>query len=113
MKQKLLWLILSCAVLACGLIENAIPTSQPIAQSSMPSSTPVSTFCEVRTGVGNGGSLNLRAGPGVGYASIRILHEGETIVLANLPAHDGWQSVKADSIAGWVNANYIDCEVKQ
>ena len=56
---------------------------------------------------------NLREGPGVNYTPVRILHEGEVIVLASLPAQDGWQSVKADTIEGWVNTAYIKCEVTQ
>lgn len=60
----------------------------------------------------DGGLLNLRAGPGKSYASIRVLREGELILPANNSARDGWRNVIAGSVTGWVNSKYITCEVK-
>ena len=113
--KKIVLLFLLVSSLACGLFENGTPGNT---QPNKPPSSSLSAlkkagtnpaFCEVSTGVENGGLLNLREGPGVNYAPVRVLHEGEVIVLANLPAQNGWQSVKTESIEGWVNAKYINC----
>jgi uncharacterized protein YraI len=116
--KKIVFLLLLVSSLACGLFENVstatpttnTPSSIPTALETKGSTIPI--FCEVRTGTEDGGLLNLREGPGVNYTPVRVLHEGEVIVLANIPAQNGWQSVKVDSTQGWVNATYIDCEVK-
>jgi len=101
--------------LGCGLMENVSPTApnNTVNLKSTPSSTPAPTFCQVKTGIENGGLLNLRAGPGVSYMPIQVLHEGESIVLANIPARNGWQFVKVHSIEGWVNKIYIKCEAQK
>ena len=117
--KKIILLLLLVSSLACGLLENVTPVAP------MPNKPPSSslsnlqkigtntTFCRVNTGVENGGLLNLREGPGVNYTPVRVLHEGEVIVLANIPAQNGWRSVKTESVEGWVNATYIKCEVAQ
>jgi len=122
--KKIVLLLLLVSSLACGLLENvtpvaSIPNKPPssslsalkkVENSTLRTKASTSpTFCEVSTGVENGGLLNLREGPGVNYTPVRVLHEGEVIVLANIPAQYGWQSVKADFIQGWVNATYIKC----
>ncbi len=99
--------------LACGLLETPTPqvtsTNTPQIKST-PSATP--TRCEVKTGIEDGGLLNLRAGPGMNYGSIQVLHEGEIILTANTPDRDGWRNVTAENVTGWVNTKYITCEVK-
>ncbi len=126
--KKIVLLLLLVSSLVCGLLGNFTPIAP------MPNKPPSSnlspfkkvetstlrieastrpTVCEVSTGVENGGLLNLREGPSVNYTPVRILHEGEVIVLANLPAQNGWRSVKTESVEGWVNATYIKCEVTQ
>jgi uncharacterized protein YraI len=82
-------------------------------QASTPKSTPstIPTQCKVKTGIEDGGLLNLRTGPGTGYTPVKVLHEGDVILLANIPARDGWQSVTVGGLTGWVNARYITCEV--
>jgi hypothetical protein len=113
--KKIILITLLFMSLACGLLEKPvaitpIPTStETLIIKSTPSTNP--TRCEVKTGIEDGGLLNLRDGAGTNYAPIRILHEGEIILLANIPARDDWRSVQADGVAGWVNSNYIHCEV--
>ena len=111
--KKIVFLLLLFSSLACGLLENVSQTSPATTRApySTPSSVPSPALCLVRTGIEDGGLLNLREGPGVNYAPVRVLHEGEMILLLGAPTHDGWQSVKADSIEGWVNAHFIDCSM--
>jgi uncharacterized protein YraI len=126
--KKIVLLLLLVSSLACGLLENVtsvvpVPNQPPSSSLSALKKVETSTLrtkartsltlCEVSTGVENGGLLNLREGPGANYTPVRVLHEGEVIVLANLPAQNGWQSVIAESVEGWVNATYIKCEVTQ
>ncbi|MFZ1040299.1 MAG: SH3 domain-containing protein [Anaerolineales bacterium] len=118
--KKIILVLLMFMSLACGLLEKpAIPTVTP---TPIPSGTPTfeakstpstnPTRCEVKTGIEDGGLLNLREGAGTNYASVRVLREGEIILLANIPARDGWRSVTVDDLTGWVNASYITCKGK-
>jgi uncharacterized protein YraI len=117
--KKIIFLVLLLSSLACGLLEKpvsptAIPTNSNTPSTKLTASTPstIPTNCKVKTGIEDGGLLNLRAGPGMNYGSIRVLHEGEVILLANIPARDGWQPVTVGSLTGWVIVRYITCEVK-
>ncbi len=109
--KKIVFLLLLFSSLACGLLENVsqITPATTRAPYSTPSFVPSPAPCLVRTGIEDGGLLNLREGPGVNYAPVRVLHEGDVILLLGVPTHDDWQFVKADSIDGWANAHFIDC----
>lgn len=101
---------------SCSAAIPAPPaTEQPTADSPAPSPTP--QVCKVSTGYDNG-RLNLRTGPGVEYAVIRVLAEGEVLtvlipspVLSGdegiLSEDKGWLAViDAEGRTGYVNSRY-------
>lgn len=83
---------------------TATATAQPPASGRLtPSPTPQT--CTVQTNVPQG-SLNIRAGVGVGFAVLEVLHEGQILTLTHQPARDGWIEVTAGSVTGWINSTY-------
>ncbi len=64
--------------------------------------TPLYTVRCVRTGSPEGW-LNVRSGPGVGYAIIGLLKEGTRISTSN-EAEEGWYRL---ATGGWVRAAYV------
>ena len=82
----------------------ASPTvTLPPSATSPPSATPA------RSGLIDAvRSVNLRAGPGVGYAPLAALQPGERVTLLAQDAEDSWHQVQlADGREGWVAASLI------
>jgi uncharacterized protein YraI len=52
--------------------------------------------------------LNLRAGPGAGYAVAAVLNEGDLLTLLGRNSNGSWAKVRtAASLEGWVSTRYI------
>ena len=83
-------------------VASATATLPPSA-TSPPSATPA------RSGLIDAvRSVNLRAGPGVGYAPLAALQPGERVTLLAQDAEDSWHQVQlADGREGWVAASLI------
>ena len=78
------------------------------------------TFGEYLTLTGDGGStpggtgaasvntdrLNLRSGPGTGYRVLRVMSQGETVMVVSGPS-GGWYQVKYGSVTGWASGEYL------
>lgn len=93
--------------LSPSMTENATATASMTA-TIMP--TPADCL-KVQSLPSGGGSLNLRAGPGTGYAVRDVLADGQT--LTKRGEADGWYSVsllKVDGsrIYGFVRADYVE-----
>jgi len=85
--------------------------SSTITQTPTPSPTPVLSptpvkTCRVNTGY-PAGYLNLRAGPGLSYAVIAVLVEGDQLIV-NQPG--AWSEVTVCELTGWIYSNYLTCE---
>jgi len=77
----------------------------PVALATTPS--PPSTG--VLTAVVTAEALNLRAGPGIGYAIIRTLTGGEALTLLGRTSNGYWLHViTSKQEEGWLNASYVD-----
>ena len=83
-------------------VASATATPPPSA-TSPPSATPT------RSGLIDAvRSVNLRAGPGVGYAPLAALQPGERVTLLAQDVDDNWHQVQlADGREGWVAASLI------
>jgi N-acetylmuramoyl-L-alanine amidase len=58
------------------------------------------------------GSLNVRSGPGVGYAVTSATYLGHTVTMLGRNAAGSWVKIKlANGHEGWVNATYIQPSV--
>jgi uncharacterized protein YgiM (DUF1202 family) len=113
-----IWLLAVTALLiltACNPYDGlTTPTQEPTvtAIATEPGLTtnrvtpsPTPQTCTVQTNVPQG-SLNIRAGAGVGFAVLEVLHEGQILTLTHQPARDGWIEVTADDVTGWINSTY-------
>ena len=86
---------------------RSTPTRTPTASPSPTEPSPDAARCTVQTGVPRG-YLNLRTGPGVRHAVIRILVEGESLKVLERAA---WlQVLDRKGTRGYVNSRY--CQVK-
>ncbi len=89
-------------------------TVEPTALSPMP--TPTSTSNPMRTaGLGTASvivpNLNVRSGPGLGYAVLGQLHQGNEVDLLERSQDQSWWRVccLADQVtAGWTSGDYLD-----
>lgn len=52
-----------------------------------------------------GGSLNVRSGPGTGFDRLGALPDGTVVRLVGMDS--GWFSIEADSLTGYVSSDYI------
>lgn len=59
------------------------------------------------------GRLNIRNGPGPGYASVGILSQGDAVILLGRTTNSGWVKIAmADSsVDAWISTLYIEAEV--
>ena len=81
-----------CAILAVVLVLALIPAA---------------ALAETVSLAYSGGALNLRKGPGTGYASLGTLHDGDHITV--LSYGDVWSKIKTDSgKVGYIKNLYID-----
>ena len=63
------------------------------------------SFCVGNLGLS--GALNLRTGPGTGYAVLGQIPAGVCQVQAAAPAQGGWQPVRLGDQRGWVAQRYL------
>lgn len=83
-----------------------IPSPTKQAESS-PNPSPIP--CLVRTGI-EGGRLTLRTEPSPESVPLAWLLEGQQVTTnPQTPAAGAWLSIQAGDLAGWVNANYLEC----
>jgi SH3-like domain-containing protein len=85
--------------------EAPTATQTPVALATSPSlpSTPV------LAAVVTAEALNLRIGPGMGYAIIRTLKAGETLTLLGRTSNGYWLHVRTSELEeGWVSASFVD-----
>ncbi|WP_367218901.1 SH3 domain-containing protein [Mesorhizobium sp.] len=52
------------------------------------------------------GTLNVRSGPGPGYARIATLPAGHRVTV--IDCQGSWCAIRAAGIRGWASANYLD-----
>ena len=65
------------------------------------------TIVEVRTGMNNG-NLNLRVGPGMRYAVLQVLSEGQELIF--LECVGDWVRVSTGDVEGYVYGGYLNQE---
>ena len=112
---KKLFVLLPLFLLACTLTAQSAAVSASPLQKQMPtaSPTPAPKMCKVRTGV-DAGALNMRTCGALNCPVVIVLREGETLTQNQAQAVNDWFAVKtANGLTGWVNSNYINCEVKK
>ena len=109
--KKIYLILLVLPIWACTMSSMSTDAARSVTVEAIQTLTPSPTLqaCQVKTNV-ESGSLNLRSGPGTSFQPLKVLSEGEPITLLATPARDGWQAVKVDSMAGWVNQKYISCK---
>lgn len=72
--------------------------------------TPLGGVEGVLAAVDSARGLNLRAGPGTGYAVAEVLPDGELVAVLDLPCGaevPGWALVHTGQRTGWVDARFI------
>lgn len=58
------------------------------------------------------GALNVRSGPGIGYSSITVIHQGQVVSLLGRNNDNSWVKVRViTGQEGWVNASLIQANV--
>ncbi|MGD2078978.1 MAG: SH3 domain-containing protein [Chloroflexota bacterium] len=58
------------------------------------------------------GALNVRNGPGVGYRSIAVIYQGQSVELLGRWATNNWVLIRLwNGTEGWVNSNYLQTGV--
>ena len=59
------------------------------------------------------GRLNIRSGPGPGYASVGVLSQGDTVILLGRTTNNGWVKItlSGNTVEGWISTFYIEAEV--
>jgi uncharacterized protein YraI len=92
-----------------GWVNAALITAN-VTIGSLPVMT--STAATAPTAVVGTGSLNVRSGPGIGYAVTSATYLGHTVTLLGRNEAGSWVKVKlANGHEGWVNATYIQASV--
>lgn len=106
-------LVLLCAlVIACSQPKSALPSPtptessgpilQPTAPATAPAPTAPSTPAISVTGVATD-ILNVRSGPGLNYAVVTQLKQGDSVTITGKSADGLWWQISG----GWVSATYI------
>lgn len=110
--------LLALPTLACKIVveskDNApdpIANALPTPAESVPTLKPTLDTCLIVRALPHGdGSLNLRAGPGTGYAVRAVLRDGQE--LTKRGASGGWYAVSAEvessQMYGFVRAEYVE-----
>jgi len=58
------------------------------------------------------GPLNLRSGPGTGYAALGLLYEGDELkILGRLPTAEWLKVTTRDGLEGWIYAAFVEANV--
>lgn len=109
--RKFLLCVLALPLFVCSLVSNDVTRAgKPVRLLTSKALPTAGVICHVQTGV-DAGLLNLRAGPGMSFALVSTMGEGDQVALLEGNAVNGWFYVQSHSYNGWVNSNYIDCEV--
>jgi uncharacterized protein YgiM (DUF1202 family) len=115
-------ILMPLLLLACTLTAQVTPpphaqdgrgamvaTVKPTEQTASP--TPAPQVCQVKTGI-DAGALNLRTCGALACPVVIVLHEGEALTRTKPQTVDGWLAVvTTEGGRGWVNSNYVTCEV--
>lgn len=64
-------------------------------------SLPVGTVLSVTT------SLNMRSGPSTSYGVIRVLAQGQQVIVARASPEGAWYNITHNGTAGWVHSGYV------
>ncbi|HYO26269.1 MAG TPA: PA14 domain-containing protein [Lacipirellulaceae bacterium] len=89
---------------ATGMVEPTA-TARPVQPTPTVRGGAAGPVCVVTAG-----ELNLRVGPGTGYAIAQVLAEGEQLDPISRNAEATWiEVVTFDRIVGWVSATYVAC----
>ena len=110
MRTTLGLIVVNVAMLSCFMSGTFSPTRaanipQPEEREQL------QRVCLVRTGVEDG-RLNVRSGPGLSFAVLSVLEEGESVALSSEASERFWLYVHTHSHAGWVHSKFIFCERK-
>jgi PKD repeat protein len=82
------------------------PTPAPLLELPTPTVTPQSSLTSIT-------HLNIRSGPGLGYAIIGFLQPGQTAEVTGASSDGDWWQIKLPGIPvglGWVSASYVTAE---
>jgi uncharacterized protein YgiM (DUF1202 family) len=94
-------------------LQTGVPVSQLPVIGGAPAATP--TPDQPAAGpvaVVNTGALNVRNGPGPGYASVAVVTSGQQLLLIGRNANATWAKVQIpNGVQGWVNVYYIQTSV--
>lgn len=93
---------------------TAVPGATPVA-TSVPA-TPVAGATTVPTGptaVITTGRLNVREGPGPGYAVVGVVSQWDVVDLLGRTGDLAWVNIKlpGSAVKGWISSRYIDPDV--
>lgn len=83
-----------------------ILTPTPIFLTPLPTAVPGPTTVP-NTGVVNTGNLNVRGGPGVGYARVSSVSLNAVVSLLGRNLDSSWAHIATGTHEGWVNARYL------
>lgn len=116
-QAMLFFLSLACSLTAVRpssgnlLAENSTQPQQRATATvaSKPTITATSTRSSCSVTAEN---LNLRTGPGVGYAIKASLPAGTTLSPLPSPGADGWLWVQVGGQSGYVNSKFTNCQRK-
>ncbi len=90
-------------------VPGVVPTATltPVAGASS-TAVPVGPTAVITTG-----QLNVRAGPGPGYAIVATVSQGETVDLVGRTSDLAWVKIEipGTEITGWISSRYIDANV--
>lgn len=102
------YLTLTSPVSMLPVIDNSVPTVPITPIATVPGVTPVPTAIPTNTAVVTSGSLNVRAGAGVGYSRVTVLSNADLVLLVGRNLDSTWLLISNYSgQQGWVNAKYL------
>lgn len=114
-KVRLLFTLLPMVLLATVLTVDmvikfmAVQPTPAASSTPLPTATPLTQVCQVTTGI-EVGALNLRACGSTSCTVVLVIREGEP--LTPILKKAGWVQVQTQAgTRGWVNSEYLTCEV--
>ncbi len=89
---------------ASYIIPNVAIASLPIADTTVPAPTGSGTVAT--------GALNIRTGPGVGYAVVTAVNQGTVVTLLGRNGDSSWVKVRlSNGTQGWANASLLTVNI--
>ena len=114
MTQKMILLLSTVFLLACGVSRSAFLTepepipSPTVAQVEIPTTSPTHPQPTQQVCTVTAESLHVRESAGVGGVVIGWLKAGQVITILNDPPAGNWIRVRSGDLTGWINSNYCE-----